>query len=77
METYQQIKQRITNLSQEFALVCQEFDIPYLDIFSLLEKSEIWMNEARNNDGVHPKAAGYTEFARIVENWDAWLNWLS
>lgn len=69
-------KQRITNLSQEFAMICQELDIPYLDIFPLLEKSAVWINEARNNDGVHPKAAGYGEFAQIVENWDARLNWL-
>ncbi|MBC6430061.1 lipase [Nostoc sp. HG1] len=64
-----------TDLSKQFALICNELNIPYLDVFPILEKSNIWINEARANDGVHPRAGGYTEFAQIVENWDAWLNW--
>jgi lysophospholipase L1-like esterase len=70
-----QRRSRNTDLSKQFALICNELNIPYLDVFSILEKSNIWINEARANDGVHPKAGGYTEFAQIVENWDAWLNW--
>ncbi len=70
-------QRRKTNndLSQEFALICNELNVPYLDVFHILEKSNIWINEARANDGAHPKAGGYAEFAQIVENWDAWLNW--
>ncbi|MBE9005894.1 lipase [Fortiea sp. LEGE XX443] len=67
--------QRIANLDQEFALVCQQLDIPYLNVFPTLIKSNIWIEEARNYDGAHPRAAGYAEFAQIVDNWDAWLNW--
>ncbi|MBD2292125.1 lipase [Anabaena sphaerica FACHB-251] len=67
--------QRIADLSQEFTLVCQELNIPYLDVFSKLINSNIWLEEAKNNDGTHPRTGGYTEFAQIVENWDAWLNW--
>ncbi|MBW4685330.1 MAG: lipase [Komarekiella atlantica HA4396-MV6] len=70
-----QRKQRTINLSKQFAWICQEFNIPYLDVFPILENSSIWINEARTNDGVHPRSGGYTEFAQIVENWDAWLNW--
>jgi lysophospholipase L1-like esterase len=33
------------------------------------------VDEAIANDGAHPRAAGYAEFAEVVENWDAWLNW--
>ncbi|MUG98782.1 lipase [Scytonema sp. UIC 10036] len=68
--------QRVANLSQQFALVCQELDVPYLDIFPILEKSNIWIEEAKANDGAHPKAAGYAEFASIVQNWSSWLNWI-
>ncbi|MCC5597893.1 GDSL-type esterase/lipase family protein [Nostoc favosum] len=64
-----------TDLSKQFALICNELNIPYLDVSPILEKSNIWINEARANDGVHPRAGGYAEFAQIVENWDAWLNW--
>jgi lysophospholipase L1-like esterase len=67
--------QRIADLSQEFAVVCQELNIPYLDVFSKLINSNIWLEEAKNNDGAHPRTEGYTEFAQIVENWEAWLNW--
>lgn len=67
--------QRIGNISKQFAFVCNELNVPYLDVFSILSKSNIWMDEVRNNDGAHPKAAGYTEFAEIVQNWEAWLNW--
>ncbi|MEA5553971.1 GDSL-type esterase/lipase family protein [Anabaena cylindrica UHCC 0172] len=69
--------QRIANLSHEFALVCQELNIPYLDVFSKLINSHIWLEESKNNDGTHPKSGGYKEFAKIVDNWDAWLNWFS
>ncbi|MBD2627047.1 GDSL-type esterase/lipase family protein [Trichormus variabilis] len=67
--------QRISDLSQEFSLLCQGLNIPYLDVFSKLINSKIWLEEVKNNDGAHPRTAGYTEFAQIVENWDAWLNW--
>ncbi|WP_096595455.1 GDSL-type esterase/lipase family protein [Calothrix sp. NIES-2098] len=70
-----QRKKRISDLSKQFASVCQELNIPYLDIFPILEKSTIWSDEAIGNDGVHPNAGGYREFARIVENWNAWLSW--
>ncbi len=66
---------RIADLSKHFAWVCHELDVPYLDVFSMLEKSNIWMDEARANDGSHPKAAGYAVFAEIVQSWEAWLNW--
>ncbi|MCC5636215.1 GDSL-type esterase/lipase family protein [Nostoc sp. CHAB 5844] len=67
--------QRIGNLAQEFALVGQQLDVPYLNVFPILIKSNTWLEEARNHDGAHPRAAGYAEFAQIVDNWDAWLNW--
>ncbi|MEH1928977.1 GDSL-type esterase/lipase family protein [Nostoc sp.] len=70
-----QRRQRNADLSKQHALICNELNVPYLDVFPILEKSNIWINEAKANDGVHPQASGYAEFAQIVENWDAWLNW--
>ncbi|MBD2452156.1 lipase [Nostoc sp. FACHB-152] len=67
----------IANLSKEFALVAHELDVPYLDVFSSLLKSSIWLTEAKANDGAHPKADGYAEFAAIVQNWEGWLNWFT
>lgn len=67
--------ERMTNLSQQFALVCDELNVPYLNIFPMLKESHIWIDEARSHDGVHPRAGGYAKFAEIVQNWQAWNNW--
>ena len=66
---------RIATLSDQFSKVCSELNVPYLDICTPLEKSEIWIKELTENDGSHPRAAGYTELAKIVHNWDGWKAW--
>jgi lysophospholipase L1-like esterase len=68
--------QRISDLSKEFAKVCNKLNVPYLDVFSELIESDIWMEEVKKYDGAHPRAAGYQVFAEIVQNWQGWLNWL-
>ncbi|WP_392479944.1 GDSL-type esterase/lipase family protein [Nostoc sp. C110] len=70
-----QRKQRTIDLSKQYAFICKGLNVPYLDVFPILGISNIWINEAIANDGVHPQAGGYEEFAQIVENWDTWLNW--
>lgn len=67
--------QRSSELSKEFAKVCDRLNVPYLDIFPELIKSDTWMDEVKNNDGAHPRAAGYQIFAEIVQSWSGWLNW--
>jgi len=69
--------QILANLSQQFALVCNELNVPYLNIFSKLVRSPIWLTEAKANDAAHPRADGYAEFAEIVQSWDGWLNWFT
>lgn len=66
---------RIRCLSNSFATVCYELDLPYLDIFTPLQSSHIWMREAVEKDGYHPSSAGYTELAQLIQNWNAWLSW--
>jgi lysophospholipase L1-like esterase len=66
---------RIANLSEQFAKICSELEVPYLDICTPLQKSEIWQKELSENDGTHPRAAGYAELAKIVHNWDGWKAW--
>jgi lysophospholipase L1-like esterase len=73
----EQINQKIANLSEQFAKECRELDIPYLDVYSTLVKSSVWLAEAKANDGAHPRAAGYAELAAIVQNWDGWLSWFT
>lgn len=66
---------RIARLSNSFAKVCFELDLPYLDIFTPLQSSNIWMREAVENDGYHPSSAGYAELAQLIQNWISWLSW--
>ena len=66
---------RIANLSEQFAKICRELEVPYLDICSLLKTSEIWQKELTDNDGSHPRAIGYGELAKIVHNWESWKVW--
>ena len=66
---------RIARLSQEFALLSREFNVPYLDVLVPLRASEVWMSEVAADDGAHPRSAGYSELARLMQRWPAWLSW--
>lgn len=68
---------RIHELSDHFAHACETLHIPYLDIFTPLSQSAIWMQEAAAGDGAHPDAAGYTALAQIVQAWPAWDTFMS
>jgi lysophospholipase L1-like esterase len=67
--------QRLLNLSEQFAHLCQELSVPYLDVLTPLSQSPAWREEVRAGDGAHPDAGGYTELADIIQNWSAWQNW--
>ena len=68
---------KVETLSQELAIICEQLNVPYLDVFTLLQKSEVWLKEVAANDSYHPNAAGYLEFANLVQNWDAWQSWFN
>ncbi|PSB34680.1 GDSL-type esterase/lipase family protein [Stenomitos frigidus] len=63
---------RIHELSGHLAQLCESLKIPYLDIFTPLSQSDIWMQEAAAGDGAHPDAAGYVELAHLIQAWSAW-----
>ncbi len=67
---------RIARLSDRFALVCRDLDVPYLSTCAPLCRSSPWMGEAAAGDGAHPSAAGYAELARLVADWSGWRSWL-
>jgi lysophospholipase L1-like esterase len=66
---------RIARLSEQLAAVCSELQVPYLDVCTPLQTSEIWQQELIENDGSHPRANGYAELARIVHKWHGWKAW--
>lgn len=69
--------ERIQKLNEAIARVCQDLDISYLDTFSQLRSSSVWLAEVTANDGAHPRAGGYSELAELVLNWSAWQAWFS
>ncbi|WP_218030953.1 GDSL-type esterase/lipase family protein [Dictyobacter aurantiacus] len=69
--------QRIASLSEQFALLCQELAIPYLDVFTPLLQVAQWREEALANDGAHPRAAGYSALAHLVQDWPTWQSWFA
>lgn len=69
--------QRIDHLSQQIQSICEEINIPYLNIFNSLISSQVWIDEVKNYDGAHPRSEGYIILANLVKNWSAWQNWLN
>jgi lysophospholipase L1-like esterase len=67
---------RTQELSTQIALVCSHLNVPYLDVFTPLQASSIWMHEVATGDGAHPGAAGYSELAKLIQDWSAWNSWV-
>jgi len=65
---------RVKVLCEHFFTLCQKLTIPYLDVFTPLLNSSVWMAEVEAGDGAHPDAAGYEELAQLVQSWSAWSN---
>ena len=62
----------LLRLSDGMAGVAAELDIPYLALFPHFVNDAQWLDEVRQNDGAHPRAAGYAKIASLVEAWPQW-----
>ncbi|MDE2993538.1 MAG: GDSL-type esterase/lipase family protein [Chloroflexota bacterium] len=62
-------------LAQGMQEICASVGVPFLDVFTPLHKSTVWMDEVQAGDGAHPSAAGYAEFAGIVLGASPWREW--
>lgn len=67
--------ERVKDLSENLGILSQELDVPYLDLWTPLSRSSIWLNDIKARDGYHPGSTGYTEMAVIIQKWSAWLDW--
>jgi lysophospholipase L1-like esterase len=50
--------------------------VPYFDSYAPLMASTTWMPSVEAVDGTHPDAAGYAEWAHLIDRWPAWRDWL-
>ncbi len=66
---------RIGHLTVQLAALCHNMNVPFLETFTPLKNTRIWMQGIQANDLYHPGAEGYAEFARLVETWQAWISW--
>ena len=67
---------RVKDLSGGLAKLCAELSVPYFDSYAPLLASPIWMPSVKSIDGTHPSAAGYAEWARLIDAWPPWREWL-
>lgn len=62
----EEINQKIEALITSYRALCEKHAIHYIDIFTALRESAIWMGEVIQNDGAHPYNEGYELFAKLV-----------
>jgi lysophospholipase L1-like esterase len=68
--------ERVKDLSFRLEDLCHELSIPYFVSFTTLMASTIWMPSVKSVDGTHPSAVGYAEWAKRIDAWPAWRDWL-
>ena len=62
-------------LSDAYAGIADDLDIPYLDLFTPLASSADWETHFEGLDGVHPVATGYAVMAARIAAWSEWRKW--
>ncbi|MGH2834238.1 MAG: GDSL-type esterase/lipase family protein [Solirubrobacteraceae bacterium] len=67
---------RIGALTESFAEVCRQRDVPFIAVLEPLEQSQVWMSEVAGADGAHPAAGGYETIAELLIN-GGLLSWLT
>lgn len=70
-------RSRIQELVAELSVICNALKVPYLDVFTPLLASSVWLKEVAAGDGAHPNAAGYAELAQLVWQWQDWQDWFT
>ena len=68
--------QRVKDLSAQLAKLCAALNVPYFDSYESLLASPIWLPSVKSVDDTHPSAAGYAEWAQLIDAWPAWREWL-
>lgn len=65
---------RIAQLSADFHALCSARGIPYVEVFSDLERHPVWRQQVLEDDGAHPRSQGYQALYELVApRWDRWI----
>jgi acyl-CoA thioesterase I len=73
----EEINERVEALSRALQVLCQQFEVPYLESFGPLSAADVWMREVAQGDGAHPSARGYELWADLVGRWAPWQAWVT
>jgi lysophospholipase L1-like esterase len=63
---------RLARLSKRMGEVAAQAGVPCLTLFPLVVSDTQWLDELRDNDNAHPRAAGYAKIAALIEASPAW-----
>ena len=65
---------RIAELSNRFLALCRASRVPYVEVFSELERHPVWRQQVLEGDGAHPRSQGYQAlYELVVPTWDRWM----
>jgi acyl-CoA thioesterase-1 len=67
---------RVSDLSKAMAKLCAELRVPYFDSLTPLLAASTFIASTKAIDGTHPERSGYAEWARLIDEWPAWREWL-
>jgi lysophospholipase L1-like esterase len=67
---------RVKDLSESMENLCTLLGVPYFDSFTPLLSSATFIASTKAIDGTHPNATGYAEWARLIDGWSPWREWL-
>src|SRR5205807_6806153 len=67
---------RVEELSRQLGGLCRDLGVPYFDSYTPLSDSSSFIADVKGVDGTHPSAKGYAEWARLIDEWSAWREWL-
>lgn len=65
---------RIANLAQEQVKLCEEINIPCVDVYSALSQNTVYTQDL--NDGIHPQEMGNTSIYDIIWQSQALQEWV-
>jgi len=71
------MNERVGRLSDRLGPICQELSVPFLPIFPRLTGVEVWRDEARRGDGIHPNRVGYALICDTILHWRPWREWVA
>ena len=64
--------ERIGALSRAFAAEAALLAVPYIELCASLVSDAAYKREVANNDGAHPRSAGYAKIAQIIASSPNW-----